>query len=110
MAAPIKHLMADSDQILVYLWRVEFDANTGIAPDGTIGPTQRQHELAGEVLRLQEHLTALEAEQAGLSKAGDNEGVRRVAESILVGYRKLAEIQRQRREERTRKNPALGYE
>jgi len=93
-----------------YSLAVEFDPETSIAPDGSIGPTQRQHELAVESLKLQEHLKTLEAEQASASKAKDREGVQRIAEVVRSGYHKLSEIQRQQREEQGRKNRALGYE
>jgi hypothetical protein len=89
---------------------MEFDPDTGRAADGTIGPTHRQHLLATESLKLQELIADAEREKAKAVTAGNAAEVNKLAESLRLSYRKLAEIQRQQREERRRKNRALGYE
>jgi hypothetical protein len=87
-----------------------FDPDTGRAPDGTIGPTRRASLLATECLALQEQIAEAEAAKGKAITAGNAAEVNKLAESLRASYRKLAEIQRQEREERKQQNRVLGYE
>lgn len=90
---------------------VEFNPNTGIAPDGTIGPTQREHELAGEWLKLQEQIRTMEGELHTAHKdANAKDSVRPIQLNLRAAYNKLGEIERQEREEQKRKNRLNGWE
>jgi hypothetical protein len=92
------------------IFAMQFDPDTGRAPDGTIGPTEREHLLATESLKLQELIADAETQKAKAVTAGNAAEVNKLAETVRASYRKLSEIQRQQREERQRKNRALGYE
>jgi hypothetical protein len=92
-------LALETEGLFCFTDGVEIDPDTGLRSDGTWCASQRQRELAGEWLKLQELI-----QQTELEMRVKDAPTKELRARLRSAVDKLSEIERQQRAERERLN------